>query len=83
LIIAIDMLKEVRKYDFSVLQPINYQMIVMLEYGLLYFPQSLRIKSWLTKLYGKLGLPSLVQQHSEDFPTVPASLFTNPDEEID
>jgi hypothetical protein len=38
LVICIEMLNQVKKYDFTVLQPINYQMITMCEYGLLYYP---------------------------------------------
>jgi hypothetical protein len=33
-------------------------------------------------LYGKLGLTSIVKEHSEEFPTVPSSLFETPEENL-
>ena len=40
-------------------------MINMLEHGKSYFPESYRISSWLMKLYGKLGMMTLVQHYSD------------------
>jgi hypothetical protein len=56
LIIASSIVMQIKMYDGTVLNPHNFTAICMLEHGLLYFPESLRIKSLLLKLYGKLGL---------------------------
>lgn len=51
---------QIKVYDGTVLNPHNFSALCMLEHGLLYFPESLRIKSMLLKLYGKLGLSQTV-----------------------
>jgi hypothetical protein len=56
LIIACSTIMQIKVYDGTVLNPHNFSALCMLEHGLLYFPESLRIKSMLLKLYGKLGL---------------------------
>ena len=38
LLIAVDMLHEMKVYDSTVLTPINFQMCVMLEHALVYYP---------------------------------------------
>jgi len=60
LIVAIETLYEVKMHEFSVLNPINFQMIIMCEWGMPYFPESVKLYSWLLKLYGKLGLVSSI-----------------------
>jgi hypothetical protein len=75
LIIAIETLYEVKIYDFNVLNPINFQMIIMCEHGLQYYPESVSIFAWLTKIYGKLGLIRAVNSLSDRFPTAPQALF--------
>jgi hypothetical protein len=51
-------------YDATVLNPINFIMLSILEHASGYFPQSIRIKQWLTKVYTKLGLVTIVQQQA-------------------
>ena len=70
LIIAVSTLYEVKMYDFTVLNPINFMMICMLEHALQYYPESVRICSWLLKIYSKLGLASLVTDLVDKFPFV-------------
>ena len=48
-------------YDPTVLNPINFIMISILEHALPYFPGSTRINSWLIKAYAKMGLVTNVQ----------------------
>ena len=45
-------------------------MICMLEHALQYYPESVRICSWLLKIYSKLGLASLVTDLVDKFPFV-------------
>ena len=45
-------------------------MICMLEHGLQYYPDSVRICSWLLTIYSKLGLASLVTDLVEKFPFI-------------
>lgn len=70
LIIAVETLYEVKLYDFTVLNPVNFMMICMLEHSLQYYPESVRICSWLLKVYSKLGLASLVTELVEKFPSI-------------
>ena len=67
-IIAIECLYEVKVYDFTVFNPINFQIITMCEFALPYFPESIPIYMWLVKMYSKLGLTSLVTELCERFP---------------
>ena len=62
LIIAIETIYELKVYDWTVLNPINFILITMLEHGIQYFPGSLRIKQWMIKVYSKLGLASKITQ---------------------
>ena len=65
-IIAIECLYEVKMYDFSVFNPINFQIITMCEHALQYYPESVAIHAWLIKMYAKLGLSSLVTELAKD-----------------
>ena len=67
-LIAIECLYEVKMYDFSVLSPINLQIIAMCEYALPYFPDSIPLYAMLIKLYSKLGCASLVTNLCKNFP---------------
>jgi len=67
--IALDCLYEIKIYDYTVLNPINFQIITMSEFALLYLPESVPIYSILIKMYAKLGLATLVTDLSERFPT--------------
>ena len=67
-LLAIECLYEVKLYDFSVFNPINFQIITMCEFAMPYFPESIPIYSWLVKMYSKLGLASLVTDLCERFP---------------
>lgn len=51
---------ELKIYDSTVLHPYNFAAMCVLEHGLPYYPESMRIKSLLLKLYGKLGLSRTV-----------------------
>ena len=65
-LVAIECLYEVKIYDFSVFNPINFQIIAMCEFALQYFPESLPLNTWLVKCYTKLGLASLVTELAEN-----------------
>ena len=67
-IIALECLYEVKMYDFTVMNPINFQIITMSEFALQYFPESVPVYTMLIKMYSKLGLASLVTDLSERFP---------------
>ena len=67
-LISLECLYEVKLYDFTVLNPINFQIISMCEFALQYFPESIPVYSLLIKMYAKLGLASLVTDLSERFP---------------
>lgn len=60
LVIAANILTEIKVYDGTVLNPYNFTAICMLEHGLPYNPESLRIKASLLKLYSKLGCSKTV-----------------------
>lgn len=66
--IALECLYEIKIYDYTVLNPINFQIISMCEFALQYLPESVPIYSMLIKMYAKLGLASLVTDLSERFP---------------
>ena len=68
ILIALECLYEVKMYDFTVFNPINFQMITMCEFALQYYPESIPIYAWLIKIYGKLGLTSLVTELCENIP---------------
>jgi len=74
--IALECLYEVKIYDFTVLNPVTFQLIAMCEFALAYFPDSVPIHAILIRVYAKLGLASLVTELSERFPTA-----TQPDQE--
>jgi hypothetical protein len=63
-IIATELLYSIKQYDWTVLNPINFMMISLLEYALVRAPQSNSIRVWLIKLYSKLGLTSKVTEIS-------------------
>ena len=71
LIIAIELLSEVKIWEKTVFSPVNFQMIIMCEWGLNSFPNSVRLYAWITKLYAKLGLVKVVNDISLRFPTAP------------
>jgi len=60
LLIAVEMLYERSIWEKSVLNPLNFQLLIMLQHGLPYFPDSMRIQQWLIKIYTKLGLSRIV-----------------------
>ena len=64
-LIAVELLYEVKKFDWSVLNPINFQIITMCEFALPYYPDCTSLYAWLIKMYTKLGMVSLVTQLSE------------------
>lgn len=67
-IIAVECLYEVKVYDFSVFNPINFQIITMCEFALSYFTESVPLYTWLIKMYSKLGMTSLVSNLIQRMP---------------
>ena len=53
-------------YDSSILNPVNFQIIVMCQQARLYFKNSKSINNMLIKMYAKLGLGSLVTSYSKE-----------------
>jgi hypothetical protein len=66
LIIAVSIMLEIKVFDSTVLNPYNFTAICMLEHGQPYYPDSIRIKSLLLKLYGKLGLAKTVTTYCKN-----------------
>ena len=62
IIVAAELLYEVNIYEWSVLNPINFMLISVLELGLTKNPNNNSIKIWLMKILGKLGLSSRFSQ---------------------
>jgi len=69
-VIAVELLNEVRLYDPSVFNPVNFMQIALLEYALRRSPQNKTFSAWLLKVYGKLGLVSLVSEYSKSIQKV-------------
>ena len=67
-IIAVECLYEIKIYDWTVFNPINFQIITMCEHALHYFSESTAIFSWLLKMYIKMGLTSLATDLCRAFP---------------
>lgn len=65
IIIAVELLNEIKLYDLSVLNPINFMIISLLEFALKKSPQNKTFSAWLLKLYSKLGLTNLVSDISK------------------
>ena len=68
-LIAIECLYEIKIYEFSVFNPVNFQIIAMCQFALQYFPESIPLYMWLLKMYAKLGLSSLVTDLSLRLPS--------------
>jgi hypothetical protein len=62
MIVAAELLYEVNIYEWSVLNPINFILISMLELALTKSPNNNSLKVWLMKILGKLGLASRFTQ---------------------
>ena len=73
-LLAIECLYEIKLYDCTVFNPLNFQIITMCEYALQYYPDSVPIYNWLIKIYTKLGLVSLVSDLAERFPEYSLSI---------
>ena len=67
LLIAVELYYEAKIFDWTVLNPVNFAMITMLEFGLKYYEGSERIRHWLMKLYTKLGMVSLAMAQTNKF----------------
>ena len=67
-IIAVELLYEVKIYDYTVFNPINFIIICMCEHAIQYFPESVRISQWLLKMYSKLGCASIITDIADKFP---------------
>lgn len=67
MLIAVECLYEIKVYDYSILNPINFVIISMSEFALQYFPDSVPIHAMLIKMYSKLGFSTLVGGLSEIF----------------
>lgn len=57
-ICAAELLQEIKVYEASVLNPINFMLIVMLEFALKRSPNNNTFRIWLMKIHSKLGLSS-------------------------
>lgn len=62
IIVAAELLYEVNIFEWSVLNPINFMLISILELALTKNPNNNSIKVWLMKILGKLGLSSRFAQ---------------------
>ena len=62
MVVAAELLYEVHIYEWSVLNPINFMLISILEMALTQSPNNISIKVWLMKVLGKLGLASRFTQ---------------------
>jgi hypothetical protein len=58
IIIASELLYEIKIYEWSVLNPVNYMMISMLELAVSKSPNNNSLRIWLMRILGKLGLSS-------------------------
>jgi hypothetical protein len=75
LVIALELLSNVKIWEKTVFSPVNFQLILMCEHALNFYPNSTRLYSWLTKAYAKLGLVKVVNDLSQRFPSTPQSIF--------
>lgn len=62
LTIAIEIMNDVKQYDPSVLNPITFMQLSLVNYGLERNPSNKTFLFWQAKIYGKLGLVSLVTE---------------------
>lgn len=69
-LIALELLYEIKLYDWTVFNPINFMMICICQFAIPYYPESVELFTWNIKIYSKLGLASLVQEMTERFPNV-------------
>lgn len=66
LIIALELLYTVKRYDWTVFNPINFQIIFLADFALSKFPGNKTFQYWLLKCYDKLGLTSLLTEISKN-----------------
>ena len=59
-LIALELLYEIKLYDWTVFNPINFMMICICQFAIPYYPESVELFTWNIKIYSKLGLASLV-----------------------
>ena len=69
----IEILNEIKQYEPSVLNPINFIQINILEYALKRSPQHKTFTAWLMKIYSKLGMISIVTELSKSIQKVDQS----------
>lgn len=70
IIIAVEVLNDVKQYEPSVLNPINFMQIMILEFALKKSPLNKTFTAWLLKIYAKLGLTTLVTDLSKSIQKV-------------
>ena len=63
IVVAIELIHDVKMFDQSVLNPINFIQLQMLEYALTKCPGSKTLLAWQVKIQGKLGLTSLMSDN--------------------
>jgi hypothetical protein len=56
MLIAVEILHSIKIFEQSVLNPINFMKISILEYALKQSPSNNNIRLWMMKIYDKLGL---------------------------
>ena len=70
IVVAAELLYEVKIYEWSVLNPINFMLISVLELAVSKSPNNSTLRVWLMKVLGKLGLTSRltgVSKNIKDF----------------
>lgn len=60
LVIAVELLHDLKAFDQSVFNPINFMQLSLIEFGLSKSPQNKTFLAWQVRIYSKLGLTSLV-----------------------
>ncbi len=65
LVIAVEVMNDVKVFDQSVLNPFNFIQLQLTQFGLAKSPESKSLLAWQAKIYGKLGLTSLLTQACE------------------
>ena len=71
IIVACDILSENPIYERCILNPENFQLLVTLEHAKAYFPESVRIKTYMMKVYAKLGCSKRVLKIAKTIPLSP------------
>lgn len=77
MVVGAELLYEVNIYEWSVLNPVNFSLISMLEMALTKSPNNNSLKVWLMKILGKLGLTSRFTQIGQSVKGLTDDSFEN------